>query len=367
MTAQPFYVDNMPPVEATDLPFLIAMYLMNPHGYGCAGNVKNYDFGEPYNLSKTHVISTLFIPIGSYTNIYDYYEFYLTNATYSNIYGSTIRPLVVVNPSWTTFEQVSVGLAALQPYGVTKTILLPPNTSFNILPNGEDFTSCVSVLFPDTDGVNANGAGIYTFDSTEYVTDVLTVSNGVSTCSYPVKRNPEKLLGYANPPLSGTYGLDTPAGFGDRSSWTPAAVTISNRTISCDLPQKWRAFLSKRKRYAAQNPDWQHINEQAEDEEGDALPCGYTYNWIDQRTLGTIGVTQLLYPTYNDAMTAGSYSARSNANGSTSSLAIINPDAIELPAPVSGVVTVPECYSGAWWVEIVDEYYCMMKEYSATF
>jgi hypothetical protein len=117
--------------------------------------------------------------------------------------------------------------------------------------------------------------------------------------------------------------------------------------------------------------NWDHINEETDSFTFDYVrnykseymtyPYDYSYEQTLSKQGSNIDPWDATYPKFFGHKT------RTNAKGCTLTTSLINPDAIELPLPISGVVKVPDCYSGSWIVEIVDEYYCVMQEHSATF
>jgi len=285
--------------------------------------------------------------------------------------------------------------------GPTRAVIVPTGTEATFIPGGEDFTSCTSQQYQSAVSINAHGAALYTRTDGEYKIDVLTFHDEIGSVSFPTYRSPEKLLN----PNSGTlhyidYAIvasvyhwpfsttssnssaryvvnklpaDSPTGGGEyvTVTWTlggqspnPTLVTptVTGRTITCDLPQGWIAYLSRRYRSGPSANVDNHIGEGPSgnsrfapmvDDPSAATRFGYSHTfWYDK---------------YDDAGFPGNeakvMASRPDTAGSTPSGRLPSPGAFELPRPVNSQVNIPAAFTGDWYLQIVDTYYCIMLEF----
>lgn len=279
--------------------------------------------------------------------------------------------------------------------GYSRSILVPPGTQVTFIPGGEDFTGCVSQKYAASTSLNAHGAALYSRTDGEYCVDVLTFSDQIGSVRFPVYRTPEKLLDrsagsfffmdyaivataynlpyfydnfnaryryYVNLyPTAPGWRLGGGGEYGSLEPWplgtyaTPAAKvtpTVNDRVITCDLPQGWIAYLSKRQRAGAPANAFQHVGEG---------PCGNTNLFPTDRPQYS-GDTTFFSDWWLWTADAVSTFSRPDQAGSISPLRLMSPCATELPRPVNNAVTIPDHFVGDWFLQIVDTYYCVMLE-----
>jgi hypothetical protein len=257
--------------------------------------------------------------------------------------------------------------------GMSRAFFCVPNETSVFIPGGEDFTSTESTLL-GTIVPNAHGAIEYLRSSTAYTVDVLKFTDALGSVSFPIYRSAEKLLSgnifsvdielaraaYKLPPAfvsggyvfdqylwGGSYRLVNPFYSFAQHVPTPTLVTpsIANREITLDLPQGWIAYLSKRYRNGNAADAFQHVGEGAS---GSAF-TQYYENFLSGETSQYLTLTNV-----------------ANIAGSSPYCGLVSPGAIELPRPTNGIVKIPPQYVGDWFLQIVDTYYCVMRETAIT-
>jgi hypothetical protein len=273
--------------------------------------------------------------------------------------------------------------------GFSRALFSAPTQQVTFIPGGEDFTQCASQEYPDAVSINAHGAALYTRTDSRYVVDVIAFTDYLGKVQFPVYRTPEKLLSISGASLFVMdYNLAACAykwaGLGDAPSipryyvnlyngaydkwanryestgaFAPAITLvtpqITGRTLSCDLPQGWIAYLSKRQRAGDPANQYQHVGEGA---------CG---NRLTSTALYPFapGDAQQHYDSPGRIYTLAA-NGRPDGAGSLPPSRLPSPGAVELPRPVDGVVTIPRQYVGDWFLQIVDTYYCVMRETAIT-
>jgi hypothetical protein len=271
--------------------------------------------------------------------------------------------------------------------GFSRAIFSTPSEQVTFIPGGENFTQCTSQEYPASVSINTHGAALYTRTDARYVVDVIAFTDNVGKVQFPVYRTPEKLLSgsgaslfvmdynlaacaYKWPGLGDGTGTqrwdvlyDNGSYVGGRyesaGAFAPAITLvtpqIAGRTLSCDLPQGWIAYLSKRQRAGDPANQYQHVGEGA---------CG---NRLTSTALYPFapGDAQQHYDSPGRIYTSAA-NGRPDGAGSLPPSRLPSPGAVELPRPVDGVVTIPRQYVGDWFLQIVDTYYCVMREAAIT-
>jgi hypothetical protein len=131
-----------------------------------------------------------------------------------------------------------------QPKGATRAMVFDIGWEGNILPPFEDYTSVKLSTSKSQNGptatINQHGAIAFNFGSNaEYVVDILEVDDGEKKQRFPLYRRPAKML------ASPTFQMDSLAAFDRYGACRTSAVSITGRTVSVDLPQGYKVFVSK--------------------------------------------------------------------------------------------------------------------------
>jgi hypothetical protein len=131
----------------------------------------------------------------------------------------------------------------------SRAIYCPQGFSCLMVPFYSNFTSVSTTLGTAT--LNQYGAVQFSFSGTEYVDGVMTMTNAEGVIRIPIKRKPDKVIAYYIKPNNGGYIY--PVSLDGNIGGTGEPVTVEGRTVTCNIPQGFTAFISRTSRASRVN------------------------------------------------------------------------------------------------------------------